>query len=217
MTEGPVLSDGQRGLGLLALAAAGVVAVIGCLFPGGFLAAPYLLTAGLVAVPQAMQDQPRLYARAALLMGWLLVAVSVAGALLGLFLFLPSALLLLAAAYAGPGRPGLSWTLVAPALAGALIYAVLTPSVDEANEPPPYFQATYDRLDRSREPGFEAGRSTLHEYGGRRMEVYEMAGSLRLTVHFSEQLSPEARDRLSREIARLPGVVSVRLCTFHTC
>ncbi|GAA2482970.1 hypothetical protein [Streptomyces gobitricini] len=67
----------------------------------------YVLTAMAVAVPLFLPRRPSAFARVGVVVGLGLLALGLPGFLLGAFLFWPSALLLLLAAFADPRlRPG---------------------------------------------------------------------------------------------------------------
>ncbi|MFF1834775.1 hypothetical protein ACFVXE_11290 [Streptomyces sp. NPDC058231] len=72
------------------------------------------------AIPVAMLDHPKGFAQACLVVGAGLLAWATVGAIMGMFLFLPAAVLFLVAAYAdGGNRPGARWLLGALCVAAA--------------------------------------------------------------------------------------------------
>ncbi|MFE7793755.1 hypothetical protein [Streptomyces sp. NPDC057460] len=82
-----------------------LVAVPALLFGlDSYLAALFVLTAMPVTVPIFLQRRPESFNRACAIVGLMLVVWAVLGVLLGMFLFLPSALLLVLAAFADPRR-----------------------------------------------------------------------------------------------------------------
>ncbi|WP_327179431.1 hypothetical protein OG599_31895 [Streptomyces sp. NBC_01335] len=113
---------GQSVLAFVAAAAAIPALAIG--LPTG-LAATFLLTALPVAVPLMLRNDPRPFAWASLVVGSGLLAWAVVGVLLGMFLFVPTALMLLAAAFLDADtRPGALWLIAvvgAPAVGGLLL------------------------------------------------------------------------------------------------
>ncbi|MGW2282034.1 hypothetical protein [Streptomyces sp. NPDC001770] len=114
---------GQSALVLLAAATTIPATAIG--LPTG-LAADFLLTALPVSVPLMLRNEPRPFAWASLVVGTGLLAWAVVGALVGMFLFVPAALILLAAAFLDPHtRPGAPWLIAvvgAPVVCGLLFY-----------------------------------------------------------------------------------------------
>ncbi|MET7622290.1 hypothetical protein [Streptomyces sp. NPDC005408] len=205
-----------------AWAVAGIVAAVGAAVLGLllslFLAGLFVVSAAAAAVPLLMREQPKVFARACLVIGTGLLAWGLIGAVIGMFLFLPAALLLLVAAFVDAGnRPGAWWGVTVP-LAGAAAFALIVLPSDPKNEPPPYFNATLDSTSRFNDREFNERKERLRDFGATQVEVAESAGRLKLHVGIPESF-PEGRsqDGLREEIDRLPGVVEVRLCTFHTC
>ncbi|MFF3863333.1 hypothetical protein [Streptomyces sp. NPDC002209] len=92
-------------------AVAGVV-VAGILGVFGLVVAPFLahflfLSAAAAALPLVVRDWPKVFSGACLVVGVGLLAWAVIGAAIGMFVFIPVALLLLVAAFADGGvRPG---------------------------------------------------------------------------------------------------------------
>ncbi|MFD4244293.1 hypothetical protein ACFWP3_22240 [Streptomyces sp. NPDC058525] len=69
-------------------------------------ASSFFLTGLVVALPLVMRAAPKAFARCCLIVGLPLVGWSVVGAITGMFVFMPAALLLLIAAFADPrNRP----------------------------------------------------------------------------------------------------------------
>ncbi|MFD6423668.1 hypothetical protein [Streptomyces sp. NPDC060198] len=110
---------------LVFIAAAATIPALAIGLPTG-LAPIFLLVTAPVAVPLLLRDEPRLFARASMIVGTILLAAAVVGFLLGLFLFVPTALMLLAAAYLDPRtRPSVLWgiaALGAPVACGLAFY-----------------------------------------------------------------------------------------------
>ncbi|MGW1467232.1 hypothetical protein ACWCPT_23175 [Streptomyces sp. NPDC002308] len=120
--ESQPVRTGQSVLAFLAAATAILALAVG--LPTG-LAAIFLLTALPVAVPLMLRNDARPFARASLVVGTGLLTWAVVGVLLGMFLFAPTALMLLAAAFLDPHtRPGALWLIAAvcaPAVGGLLL------------------------------------------------------------------------------------------------
>ncbi|MGR4878108.1 hypothetical protein ACIPUC_01550 [Streptomyces sp. LARHCF249] len=103
-----------------------------------------------------MRDQPKVFARACLVVGAGLLAWALIGAVIGMFLFIPAAL---------------------------------------------------------------QRKEQLRDFGATRISVAEhRPGQLVLTVGIPDSFAEgHSQDRLKEQILRLPGVVDLRFCTFHTC
>lgn len=211
------MSARQRGWAVAAVVVAVVPAAIGL---STYLAGLFLVTATAVAVPLLLREHPKAFARACLALGAGLLAWALIGAVIGMFLFIPAALLLLVAAFADAGnRPG-AWSAVATPIAAAAAVALfwLQPP-DPENEPPPTFHATLDSTSRFHDRDFNQRKERLRDFGATRIEVAEHhSGQLVLTVGMPDSFAEgQGQDGLKEQILRLPGVVDVRLCTFHTC
>lgn len=116
--------------GQSALAVAAVVSLMPALavgLPSG-VAGIFLLTAMPVAIPLSLRREPQSFARASIIIGTGLLAWAVVGLVLGIFLFIPAALMLLAAAFVGPRtRPGAlggAAALGVPLASGLMFYGV---------------------------------------------------------------------------------------------
>ncbi|MEU7603581.1 hypothetical protein [Streptomyces sp. NPDC041003] len=208
---------------MAAVVAAGVVAAFG-LVMGPYLAAFFIISAGAVAVPLLMRDQPKLFARACLVVGLGLLAWAMIGAVIGMILFIPPALLLLVAAFAGAGnRPGAWLAVTAPIVAAVVVAAFYLQPPDPENEPPPWFNATLDistRVhDRDFNRDFHQRRERLRDFGATRVSVYERGtGQFVLDVGMLDAFAEgQSQERLKEQILQLPEVVDLRLCTFHAC
>ncbi|MEV5970299.1 hypothetical protein [Streptomyces sp. NPDC051921] len=203
------------------VAAAGVAAALGLLL-GPLLGGIFLSTALAAALPLLIRGHPKACARTSLAIGLGLLAWALIGAVIGMFLFLPAALLLVIAAFVDrDNRPGPWFSSVTPALAAAAFTLIALPADqghDPENEPPPSLRATLDSPDRFRDRQFNEGKDRLWDYGATRVEVYESTGQLILDVGIPETFTDgQTESDLREEIAELPGVVDVRRCTFHTC
>ncbi|MGW6981400.1 hypothetical protein ACWGE1_18425 [Streptomyces sp. NPDC054932] len=191
---------------------------------GPYLAALFIISAAAVAVPLLMRDRPKLFARACLVVGMGLLAWAMIGAVIGMILFIPAALLLLVAAFAAPGNRPDAWLAVAaPLVAATVVAAFYLQPPDPENEPPPWFSATLDistRVhDRNFNRDFHQRRERLRDFGATRVSVYERRpGQFVLDVKMPDTFAEgQSQDRLKEQILQLPEVVELRLCTFHTC
>ncbi len=210
------MSGVQWGCALAALVTAGVLTALGLVTPLGGV---FLGTAVAIAVPLLpLRDQPKAFARACLVIGVGLLGWALVGAVIGMFLFVPTALLLIGAAFAEPGnRPGRWWVAVTPVAVAAAVAAFYLQPPDADNEPPPYFLATLDSRG-VQQAELERRTPDLRERGATRIEVYERAGRLELTVGMPDHFAPgQSQAQLGEEIRRLPGVVDVQVCNHHTC
>lgn len=110
---------------LVFVAAVTMVPALAIGLPTG-LAPVFLLTALPVSVPLLLRNEPRSFVWACLTVGTALLAWAVVGVLLGMFLFLPTALMLLAAAFVDPRtRPSVLWGIAAlavPVVCGLMLY-----------------------------------------------------------------------------------------------
>ncbi|WP_151770755.1 hypothetical protein [Streptomyces abyssomicinicus] len=184
-----------------------------------FLAWLFVLSALPAAVPLVLREQAKACARACLVIGTGLLTWALIGAVIGMFLFIPAALLLLVAAFADAGsRPG-GWFAVTAPLATVAVFALIVLAPDPENEPPPYFKATLDSTQRFHDREFNERKEHLRDFGATSIEVSEeYTGRLELHVGMPRDFSEgRSRDRLKEEIARLPGVVEVDFCTYRTC
>ncbi|MCX5406366.1 hypothetical protein OHA37_21130 [Streptomyces sp. NBC_00335] len=225
MEESQKVSGQQWAWGVAGVAAAGAAAVLGIAMSqllGGF----FFTTAIVTAAPLLMRGGPKAFARTCLLIGSGLIAWSVIGALIGMFFFLPAAVLLLIAAFVDPqNRPGTRFSVAAPLMAAASFALIALPLFfpsahdSEANEPPPYFSAKLDgENDRDRSQEVDGYKERLRPFGATQVEVGEYAGELKLHVGMPKHFPEEGgREALKAEISRIPGVSAVRFCTFHTC
>ncbi|MFF1963746.1 hypothetical protein ACFVW5_09040 [Streptomyces sp. NPDC058232] len=183
-----------------------------------FLAWLFVVSAVPAAVPLLMREHAKACARACLVIGIGMLTWALIGAVIGMFLFIPAALLLLVAAFVdASNRPG-AWFAVTMPIAAAAAFALIVLPPDPENEPPPSFNATLDSTNRFYDQEFNERTEHLRDFGATSTEVGESAGQLELQVGIPESFTEgQSQDRLRKEIARLPGVVEVRLCTFHTC
>ncbi|MFG2874651.1 hypothetical protein ACGFYU_06515 [Streptomyces sp. NPDC048337] len=196
------------------------VAVYALMFPW-HLPGFFVVSAVAAAPPLFLRHRPKAFARVCVAMGVGLLAWGLIGALVGLFLFHPAALLLLVAAFVdAANRPGAWWPVGTAVTAAAAVTFVFLPNphLDPDNEPPPSFSATLDSAGRSRDPEFNQRKERLRDFGATRTEVWEVSGQFQLHVGMPRNFAEgQSREALREQIARLPGVVDVRFCTFHTC
>ncbi|MFF5975030.1 hypothetical protein ACFY7C_26340 [Streptomyces sp. NPDC012769] len=215
------MSARQRAWIVAGVVTAGLTAALGLLI-APFLGGLFLMTALVTAAPLLMQDHPRICARTCLVIGLGLLAWALIGAVIGMFLFVPAALLLVIAPFVDPGnRPDPWFSAITPVVAAAAFTLIALPpgqGHDPENEPPPSFRAALDSTDRFRDRQFNQRKERLWDYGATRVEVYEYAGQLILDVGMPETFTGgRTEGDLRDEIADLPGVVDVRRCTYHTC
>ncbi|MEV5986336.1 hypothetical protein AB0L85_15115 [Streptomyces sp. NPDC052051] len=219
MEERQGISARQRSLVVAGAVVAGGAATLGLLF-APFLAWLFIVSAVAAAMPLLMREQPKACARACLVIGAGMLTWALIGAVIGMFLFIPAALLLLGAAFVDPGnRPG-RWFVVATPLAAVAAFPLIVLPSDSENEPPPYFDATLESTNRFNEGEFNERKEHLRDFGATRIEVFGVGNTGQLILHVDmPEDFPEgqSQDRLRKEIARLPGVVKVDPCTFYTC
>ncbi len=214
------VSTRQRSWALAGLAASGLGAGLWIAMTQGLLFEIGASTAAVAVVPFVFLDRPRAFARACLVIGSALLAWALIGAIIGMFVFVPAALLLLVAAFVQPGsRPG-AWFGVAVPLAvavGAGLFVTQPPDPD--NEPPPFLHATLDSMDRFHDRDLNVRKERLRDFGAVDAGMVEMEpGRLVLIVHMPRHFPDgQTQDRLKEQVQGLPGVVDVRVCTFHTC
>lgn len=223
MTESQRVRSCQWRWAVAAVVAAWLATALGFVV-AGYFGGLYVITAIVATVPLSARDSPRSFARTCLAIGAGLLAWAVIGTVIGMFLFIPAGLLLVVAAFAGRGnRPGVWFALAVP-LVGALVAAAIVTlsfrgSEDPDNEPPPTFHATLDPGGRYNGRDFSLQKARLQDYGATSASVgVWSAGRLELVVGMPRVFAQgQSRDALKEQILRVPGVVEVRLCTFHTC
>ncbi|MFF4371356.1 hypothetical protein [Streptomyces sp. NPDC001594] len=115
------VSAWQRGWAVAALVAQVAAAAWWIWLTYGVLFDVCAATAAMGVVPFLTPRRPKAFARACLLIGSALLAWSLIGMIIGMFVFLPGALLLLTAAFVQPGnRPGTAFTVVLPLTVAAV-------------------------------------------------------------------------------------------------
>ncbi|MEU1285439.1 hypothetical protein [Kitasatospora sp. NPDC005856] len=217
------MSSCQWGWAVAAVVAAVLATGLGTVLAGPF-AGLFVITAIAAFFPLAARESPRSFARACLVVGTGLLAWAVIGTIVGMFLFIPAGLLLIVATFADrDNRPGARFALTVPLVAAVVAAAVVTLFVrgtqDPDNEPPPTFHATLDPGGRYDDRDFELRKTRLRDYGATSAAVGVWpVGRLELVVGMPRVFAQgQSRDALKEQILRVPGVVEVRLCTFHTC
>lgn len=209
----------RKGLAMAALALA--VPVVAWGFFLGF-GVPFVVTGLVVAVPLVFLRAPQRFGHASLIVSCVLLGWGVLGVLVGMFLFWPSALLLMFAAFADPRRrpvaakviAGLGAVLTAAALAGCGAFAwrfYIGPAMAE----PHTYRAQVDRSWFRNGLGNTEDR--LKPFGATRVTGSESDEGAYLDVRFPEALSASERESLRKEIAHLPGVREVGLCPVLAC
>ncbi|MEV6550953.1 hypothetical protein AB0M57_19910 [Streptomyces sp. NPDC051597] len=209
----------QRALAVCA-ALAGALVMLWGLPP--YLGPLYVLTGLSTVSPLLFLRRSKSFVRACLAVGVRLVAWGALGILLGMFLFWPSAVLLLLAAFGNPKRRpvaakvmgGVGALVTAGALVGAAVFC-WSFLVGPALAKPHTFRA-------DAEPGLSSerlakARVRLWKFGA--TDAYESEsdeGSF-LEVRFPDDLPEEQRAELKGEIGRLPGIRRVELCSVRDC
>ncbi|MFF5896169.1 hypothetical protein ACFY8O_09640 [Streptomyces argenteolus] len=182
------------------------------------LASHFLVTALPALCPLYLLHRRRSFVRACLVIGSGMLAWSLAGFLLGMFLFIPTAVLLLVAAFADRStRLGLRDRAVPSALlvAGAMFVPLLT---YDAGEPESHsYQAELDSGSRLHHQDFAAWRDQLLKSGATRVIGYESCEHFYLDVDFAEDLPEDRRAELANRIMEVPGVVEVELGENEGC
>ncbi|OKI96087.1 hypothetical protein AMK10_10620 [Streptomyces sp. CB02058] len=166
-----------------------------------------------------MRRERQGFVRACLIIGSALLAWAAAGFLLGMFMFIPTAMLLVVAAFVDPRtRPGLRDRGVLDALlvAVAILVAFLTRPAPAEPEPDSY-QARLDSGSRLHEQDFATRKDQLMGFGATTASGYESCQHFYLEVEFPEGLPDARRAELKKQIAMLPGVVEVELRAIDGC
>ncbi|MFJ9058966.1 hypothetical protein [Streptomyces sp. NPDC102409] len=204
-----------------ALAVAAVVTMAPALavgVPSG-LGPLFILTALPVGLPLCMRHQRQGFARACLVIGSGLLTWGVVGFILGMFLFIPAAMLLLTAALLDRrNRPGLKdrGVLGAFLVVGAILVVFLTrPAPDEPA--PGSYQARLDSGSRLHQQNFAVQKNQLLEFGATTADGYESCQHFYLEVEFPEGLPDARRAELEKQIGMLPGVVEVERRAIEGC
>ncbi|MFF1372680.1 hypothetical protein [Streptomyces virginiae] len=184
----------------------------------------FVLTWLGAAVPLLFLRAPKGFVGACVTTGLLLLGWGVLGALAGMFLFWPSALLLLCAAFADPRRRpvaakvagGVGASVAAAVVVGCAVFAWQFYLAPVWAEPHTYraetTHASLQGLFRDQEATVR-----LKRLGATSVSGSESDEGAYLVVRFPDGLSRPERDDLKFEIARLPGIVGVGLCPVSEC
>ncbi|MEW2139847.1 hypothetical protein AB0892_25230 [Streptomyces sp. NPDC005409] len=187
-----------------------------------YVAALYITTGACVAAPLFLVRRAKAFVRACVIVGVALIPWGVLGVFLGLFLFWPSALLLLLAAIADPrkrpvvarvsGAVGALLLAGVVALSGYFIWhfyvgpATARPHTYRAQVDPGWFRDGLRDADQRLGP---YGATTVYGSGSGHLSS--------LQVRFPDDLSEEQRAELKRQIELLPGITEVELCSVRDC
>ncbi|MGA5424651.1 hypothetical protein [Streptomyces lavendulocolor] len=207
-----------------ALAAGAVIAALPVLLwtLTSYLFPLHVLMAMAVAVPLFLPRRPSAFTRVGVIVGLGLLALGLPGFLLGMFLFWPSALLLLLAAFADPRVRPVSARImgVVGGLAAAWFLAAFGSfywhfTVAPALAEPHAYRAVSDP------DTFYAGLGD-HDEHLKRLGATSVTGTADgdahyLDVRFPDDLPEARRAALKREIEKLPGVSRVDLCPVRDC
>ncbi|MEU4729028.1 hypothetical protein [Streptomyces sp. NPDC023588] len=210
----------QRALGVGAALAAAPFLLWGV--RDEYVAALYLMTGACVAAPLFLVRRAKAFVRTCVIVGVGLIPWGALGVFVGLFLFWPSALLLLLAAVADPRkRPvvaRVSGAVGALLLAGVVAlsaYFVWHFYVGPATARPHTYRAPadpgwfHDGLRDADERLGPYGATTVYGSGAEDLSF--------LNVRFPDDLSEEQRAELKRQIEQLPGISGVELCSVRDC
>ncbi|MER7108453.1 hypothetical protein [Streptomyces sp. NPDC000229] len=207
-----------------ALAAGAVIATLPVLLwtLTSYLLPLHVLTAMSVAIPLFLPRRPSTFARASVIVALGLVALGLPGFLFGMFLFWPSALLLLLAAFADPRlRPvsakimgtvgGLTAAWFLAAFGSFFWHFSIAPALAE----PHTYRAVSD-------PDTFYAELGKHDERLKRLGATSVTGAasedlLYLEVRFPDDFSEARRATLKREIEKLPGISRVDLCPVRDC
>ncbi|MFJ8165479.1 hypothetical protein ACIRBY_31780 [Streptomyces sp. NPDC096136] len=209
----------QKSLAVAALTVAAPVVVWGFFLEIGV---PFAVTGLVVAIPLLFLLTPQRFGNASLVVAFALLGWGVVGALVEMFLFWPSALLLMFAAFADPRRrpvtakviAGLGTLLTAAALAGCGAFAwhfYIGPALAEPHTYRAEVDAGWFRA------GLGDAQDRLKPFGATQVRGSESDKGAYLQVRFPEGLSASEREGLKKEIAHLPGVREVELCPVLEC
>ncbi|MFE6840021.1 hypothetical protein ACFVFI_35005 [Streptomyces sp. NPDC057705] len=205
----------QRNLAVGAAIAAAALVVWGV--PDSLFSAFYVITSACVAVPLFFRHRAESFVRSCVIVGLSLLPWGVLGLFGGVFLFWPSALLLLLAALWDPRRRpaarlalGLIGALAVPAVAlGTTSYAWHFRLGPAMAEPDAFYRAETgaDWADGD----FRGVPGRLQPYGATSVVGSESDEGFYLVVHFEADMPVGRRAELRRQIARQPGIESVKL------
>ncbi|MGW1869452.1 hypothetical protein ACWCPS_28310 [Streptomyces mauvecolor] len=209
------------------LAAGAVLATLPWLALGAHVTSAVVLFVfcGLpVAVPLLVLHRREAFVRACVGIGLTSVFLSVVGFMLGLFVLLPSAALLLLAAHADPRRRPVGARILGVAGALLALGATIGPTVfvwDLVVAPAFAEPHAYRALLHPEDGHYDRGLGDVQELlrGFDATDVVELSGDGIdfLKVDFPEGLSPRERARLKERTEQLPGVEKVELCRASDC
>ncbi|MGW2204423.1 hypothetical protein [Streptomyces sp. NPDC001774] len=216
--SGTSIHGGQRALAVCAVVAAAPVTLWGL---DSYFAVVFVLTGASTAFPLSLAYSRVAFRGAAVTIGVLLLVWGALGVFLGMFLFGPSAVLLLLAVLADPrARPvatkvtygvGALLTTAMLALGGFYLWHF---QIGPALAEPRTFRA-------AAEPGAPQGLGEVEErlapFGATQVTGSESDAGSYLEIRFSEDLSDAQREELRREIALLPGYGEAELCPVSEC
>ncbi|MEU4359315.1 hypothetical protein [Streptomyces virginiae] len=201
-----------------------------------YLGGLFVMTGLVVAVPLMLWREPKGFGRACATVGLLLLGWGVLAVLAGMFLFWPSAMLLLFAVFADPLRrrpvvvkvmAGGGVVVTAMWLVGCVIFAwqsyvgpaLAEPHTYRAETSPGWFMPLGDA--RTSPDSFRSNlgdaQERLEPLGATFVTGSSSDEGSYLEVRFREGLSGTERTALREEIARLPGIVDVQLCSVSDC
>ncbi|WP_158754810.1 hypothetical protein [Streptomyces sp. NRRL F-2580] len=217
MSEVQKVSARQTGWAVAAVVVAAAVTV-GGLIMFFAVAELFVFTALAVAIPLQLRKHPKAFARTCIFLSSGLLVWGVFGLLVGMFLFLPAAVLLLFAALAdADNRPGGWWVAASPiaaALALALAFAVPSHSGNEQTFKYAFY-ANLDSVSRLHDPLFNKRKERLKEFGATNVSFTEKEeGRLMLTVQVPEEFHGQVRHKLEWEIMDISGVVALCYGTY---
>lgn len=216
-------------------AGAVVAAAPGLLFAlDSYVGGLFVFTVMSIVVPLFLTRNPRAFTRVCVTIGLVLGVLSVLGVMLGMFVFLPSAVLLLLAAGADPRkRPVAARVLGAVGglvLAGAVAgsgYLCWQFYVSPALAQPHTYRAVIDSAGSSSsspslsllDAGSSDTQNRLRTSGATDIWISEAGGGevSYLEVRFSDELSESQRAVLKAQVAGVPGVSHVELCSVRDC
>ncbi|MFE1792659.1 hypothetical protein ACFW7J_30395 [Streptomyces sp. NPDC059525] len=181
----------------------------------------FVVTCLATAVPLPALRSPRHFVGTCLAVGLSLLGWGVLGVMFGMFVFWPSALVLLLAAHADPRRRpvaakavgGIGAAITTAALVGYAAFAWHFHIGPALAEPHTFRAVTAPGLYR----GVGAAEEHLKPFGATHVFGTESDEGSYLDVRFTEQLSAPGREKLRTEISRLPGITKVTLCPVPTC
>ncbi|MFF5935460.1 hypothetical protein [Streptomyces sp. NPDC012508] len=208
----------QRALAVCAVVAAAPVVLWGL---PSYFAAMFVLTGVATAFPLFLAYSRAAFRGACVTIGLLLLVWGAVGVLLGMFLFWPSALLLLLAALADARRRpvvakvtfGVGALVTAAVLAAGGVYLwhfTIGPALAEPH--------TFRAVAESDAPaGIGDTEERLKPFGATQVTGSESDAGSYLEVRFPDDLPDARREELRKEIGLLPGFGEAELCPVSEC